>query len=493
MADLDHDKRQDDITVKVLMVGPTSYLGVRLVQRLLDSEGVRLRLLVSDVRRVGLIVRQNAEIVEGDAYDGDVLQRALNSIDVAYFPLRFFETGKKFSELSRSFAENFRNACIKAGVKLIVYLGVADRKDPEDMLPGSAADIGELLSSCPEKINTIWLRAGFVIGSGSVLFEALRNLIEKCPVLLIPKWMEMKITPIGVADILEYLIQAKELVVRGSVVVDVGMPRMSFREMLAVSAEVMGMRRPLILVPCKAPRMSAVLLGLVTPFSFPVSLFFIWLIDSGGNRCDYTGNDSAHKYFPQIAPLSFKAVMERALKAFEKEQVISRWTDSLADISYADDDCDLSRSVYRDIKKKSFGDIPPQRVFRVVKSIGGRQGWFTFDLLWRIRGVLDKLTGGFGTAVGRRVDSDVRIGDWVDVWKVVDIKEDQRLLLEAQMKVFGKAWLEFRIEGNTLIQTAYHYPRGLMGRLYWYSMLPFHVFIFRDMITAIVRRAKEEE
>ena len=485
--------RQDESNVNVLLVGPTSYIGMRLTDRLLDGEGVCLRLLVRDARRVGDTVRQHSEIVEGDVSDNAVLRQALNNIDVAYFPLRFFETGTKFSELSQPFAEKFRDACISAGVKRIVYLGVAGRKDTDGMLPGSASDIGELLSSCPEKISSVWLRAGFVIGSGSALFEALRNLIQKCPVLLIPKWMEMKIIPIGVADILEYLIQAKDLEVQGNAVVDVGMPPMSFREMLSVSAEVIGLRRPFIPVPFKAPRLSAILLGIVTPFSFPVALFFIRLIDSGGNRYDAQGNDSAQKYFPQIAPRSFKAVIERALKAVEREQVISRWTDSLADISYAYDEYDLSSSVYRDIKKKSFGDIPPQRIFRAVKSIGGTRGWFTFDLLWRIRGLLDKLTGGFGTSVGRRSDSDVRIGDWIDVWKVVDVKENRRLLLEAQMKVFGKAWLEFRIEGNTLIQTAYHYPRGLMGRLYWYSMLPFHVFIFKDMINAIVIRAEDED
>ncbi len=479
--------------MNVLLIGPTSYLGMRLTQRLLEREDVSLRLLVRDIRRMGDGVRQHAEIVEGDVFDEDVLHQALNNIDVAYFPLRFFEAGRKFSGLSRSFAEKFRDACITAGVKRIVYLGVAGRKDAGGMMPGSTADIGEILSSCPDKISTVWLRTGFVLGSGSALFEALRNLIEKCPVLLIAKWMEMKIIPIGVADLLKYLIQAKDLEVQGGVVVDVGMQSMSFREMLAAGAEVIGLRRPFIPVPFNAPRMSAILLGIVTPFSFPVALFFIRLIDAGGNLQQERWNESAQKYFPQIAPLSFAAAMERALKAVEREEVISRWTDSLAGVSYAYDEYDLSRSVYRDIKKKSFGDISPQRIFRAVKSIGGSQGWFTFDVLWRIRGGLDKFTGGFGTAVGRRVDSDVRIGDWIDVWKVVDIKEDRRLLLEAQMRVFGKAWLEFVIEGNTLIQTAYHYPRGLMGRLYWYAMLPFHVFIFKDMINAIVRRAAEQD
>jgi hypothetical protein len=172
--------------------------------------------------------------------------------------------------------------------------------------------------------------------------------------------------------------------------------------------------------------------------------------------------------------------------------VYSRWTDSLAGISYEGNNQDLARSVFHDIKIREFGKISPVKIFHEVKSIGGRQGWFSFDILWQIRGLMDKFAGGFGTSVGRRVETDLRVGDLLDVWKVVDIQENRRLLLEAQMKVFGKAWLEFRIEGNTLTQTAYHYPKGLMGRLYWYSMLPFHAFIFKDMIESIVRRADKE-
>lgn len=493
MTDLVQYDKWGDSGMRVLVVGPTSYFGRRLTQRLFNSEGIRLRLLVRDIRRVEDTVRQNAEIVDGDVSDRDVLRRALRDIDVAYFPIRFFETDKEFSRLSQSFAEEFRDACIEAGVKRIVYLGVAGREDTGDIWMSTAARIGELLSSCPENMSTIWLRTGFVIGSGSALFEMLRNLIQKCPVLPIPQWTEMKINAIGVDDILEYLVQAKDLEVQDSVIVTVSMPAMSFREMLTVSAKVMRLRRLLIALPCKAYRMSSLLLGLLTPFSFSVASLLIRMIDSGVNLHSDTGNDSAQKYFPQISPLPFEEAVERAIESVEKEQVISRWIDSLAGISYADDEYDIRSSVYRDIKRKSFGDIPPHRIFQAVKSIGGRRGWFTFDFLWQMRGLLDKFAGGFGTSVGKRVESDVRIGDMIDVWKVVDVQENRRLLLEAQMKVFGKAWLEFTIEGNTLTQTAYHYPRGLMGRLYWYSMLPFHLFIFRDMIAAIVRRAHEDD
>jgi len=170
--------------------------------------------------------------------------------------------------------------------------------------------------------------------------------------------------------------------------------------------------------------------------------------------------------------------------------VVSRWTDSLGRIPPSVTEEEISRSVFRDVREERFAGVAPEKIFRAVKSIGGKQGWFTFDLLWRIRGAADKIIGGYGASVGRRTETDLRVGDVLDVWKVIDLRENRRLLLEAQMKVEGKAWLEFRIEGDTLVQTAYHYPKGLLGRIYWYSMLPFHAFIFRDMVRGIVRKAR---
>jgi len=200
-------------------------------------------------------------------------------------------------------------------------------------------------------------------------------------------------------------------------------------------------------------------------------------------------SETAKSLFPEVSPAPFHVAVARAIEAIEDEEVISRWTDSIGTVSRSNPDEEISRSMFRDTRQESFGEIPPQKIFRAVKSIGGDHGWFRFDLLWRIRGVMDKLAGGFGDSVGRRTESNLRVGDILDVWRVIDLRENRRLLLEAHMKVAGKAWLEFRIEGDTLVQTAYHYPKGLLGRLYWYSMLPFHAFIFPDMIRSIIRQA----
>jgi len=289
-------------------------------------------------------------------------------------------------------------------------------------------------------------------------------------------------------DLVEYLVQARTLSVPGNETIPIGSGRMRFQEMVRRTAEVMGLRRMIVPVPISVPRISAFLLTLTTPLSRGLASYCLHILQSP-DRAESAG-DSAKRMFPGITPFTFEEALKTSVEELEHEHVISRWSDSLAGISFKSSEEDLARAMFRDRKEMGIGDIPPRKIFRAVKSIGGKRGWFTFDLLWRIRGLLDKFAGGYGTSMGKRVESDLRIGD---IWKVVDLREDERLLLEAQMKVFGKAWLEFRIDGDVLVQTAYHYPKGLLGRLYWYSMLPFHIFIFKDMIRTILSLAREME
>ncbi len=477
--------------MNVLLIGPTGYIGRRLKERLLEEKDVNLRLLIKDIRRVSEATRQNVEIVEGDLFHEEDLKKAVTGIDIAYYPIRFFWADGEFDELQKIFAENFRDACIRAGVKKIIYLGVLGARDTGDTLFRNMIETGEVLSALPDKIRTIRLRTGFVVGSGSSLFEVLRNLVQKVPVIFTPRWMEAKLVPLGIADTLEYLTQARNLEGTGNLIIDLGAEVISFSDMLKETLKVVGLKRIFIPLPFAAHRLFSFLLMLVTPFSYKLSFLFIQALISRSVFPADLKKDMAQHYFPDISPLTFQEASKRALNAIERDRVISRWTDSLAGISYADTEDEISRAVYRDIRKMDFGTVPPEKIFRAVTSIGGKQGWFTFDILWKMRGLMDKLSGGFGASMGKRVESELRIGDMLDVWKVVDLRENDRLLLEAQMKVAGKAWLEFTIDGTTLIQTAYHLPKGLLGRLYWYSMLPFHFFIFRDMIESIVKRAKE--
>jgi len=475
--------------MNVLIAGAKGYVGRRLAERLFEEKDVRLRLLVADARTVSALEGNMAEILEGDLLDRQSLARAVRGCDVVYFPIRYFITDRMISEQALYITRQFRDVCIGEGVKRIVYVGSFEAQRGMEVLTSDANAIGEVLCGQPERIQTIWFRAGALIGSGSMMFEILRNLVQKFPLLPMPLWSDASIDFLAVADLVEYLVQARTLTVTGNATIPIGSGRMRFREMVRRTAEAMGLRRMIVRVPLTIPRFSAFLLTLATPLSWGLASYCLLLLQStdGGEAADGTSK----RFFPGISPLMFEEAIKRSLEDLENEHIISRWSDSLAGISFKSSEEDLARAMFRDRKELNIGDIPPRKIFRAVQSIGGKRGWFTFDLLWRIRGLADKLIGGYGTSMGRRVESDLRIGDMLDVWKVVDLKDDERLLLEAQMKVFGKAWLEFRINRDLLVQTAYHYPKGLLGRLYWYSMLPFHIFIFKDMIRTILARARE--
>ncbi len=474
----------------VLLAAPTSYLGRRLMLKLLTRPEVRLRVLVADRRNLGGFSGASPEIVEGDIFDDGVLRRAAEGIDAAYFPVRFLGTDPEFDRQLKVFAEKFRDACVAEGVGRILFLGVLTRKDARNETIQTMIDAGGILSARPDRIRMVWLRAGFILGSGSFLFEVLHNLAQKLPVLPTPRWMETRISVIGARDLQEYLVQAIAIPLSGDIEVEIGLPPRSLREMLAATARVMGLSRVFLPLPVNAMRLSPAVLMLLTPFSTPLSAMFIRMVVAAGKTHGNIPQENARRHFPGIVPSTFEEAISRAVEAIGQEEVVSRWTDSIDPVAASGEEEGMSGSMFRDVRRESFGDVPPEKIFRAVKSIGGKEGWFHFNMLWRIRGAMDKLVGGYGVSVGRRVEEELRVGDILDVWRVIDLREGKRLLLKAQMKVAGEAWLEFRIEENTLVQTAYHYPKGLTGRLYWYSMVPFHAFIFRDMVRSIVRRAE---
>lgn len=475
--------------MNVLVAGAKGYVGRRLAARLLEEADVRLRLLVADARTIKGLGGERAEIFEGDIRDRHSLARAVHGCDVVYFPIRYIITGGTLAGEAPDIARQFRDVCIEEKVGRIVYAGSIEAQETGSVPAPDADAIGEILSGRPDRIRTIRLRTGAILGSGSATFEILRNLVQKFPLLLLPRWSEASIDFLAVSDLVEYLVRSRTLSVPGNAMIPIGSGRMRFREMVSRTADVMGLRRAIVPVPFTVPRFSSFLLMLATPLSWGLASYCLRLLRSPDG--EESEEDLGKKLFPGISPLPFEEAIKRSLEDLENEHVISRWSDSLAGISFQSSEEDLARAVFRDRKEMKIGDLPPRKIFRAVESIGGKRGWFTFDLLWQIRGLLDKLAGGYGKSMGRRLESDLRVGDMLDVWKVVDIREDERLLLEAQMKVFGKAWLEFRMDRDVLVQTAYHYPKGLLGRLYWYSMLPFHIFIFKDMIRTILSRARE--
>lgn len=473
--------------MKVLLTGATGYIGRRLKVKLLENDSLQLRLFVRNERKIRDKYRDRLEIFEGSTFDRRSLQKALDGVDVAYYLIHSMGTKGDFRELDRKSAENFLNACIDANVKRIIYLGGLGKKDTASKHLLSRIETGEILSSRPDVIQTIWFRAGIIIGSGSASFEIIRNLVQKLPLMTTPKWVRTKTQPISIGDVLEYLWQAKDLNIKKNLIVDIGSDQLSFKEMLLKASQVMGLKRLLIPVPLLTPRLSSYWLILITPVPFRITKALV----KGLKSETVVQNDNAQKYFPHISPLAYEDAIKIALQEIENKQIVSRWCDSSAqEVCDLQDHDQIASAVFIEKKTIDFGKIPSEKIFASVQSIGGAKGWFRHNWLWRLRGFLDKLIGGPGLHRGRRDPDSLRIGDSLDFWKVKDLKPGERLLLASQMKLPGKGWLEFSLEKNILIQTVYFLPKGLWGRLYWYLMKPFHLLIFANLSKGIIKKAE---
>ncbi|MDD3500003.1 MAG: SDR family oxidoreductase [Sulfurovum sp.] len=472
--------------MKVLLTGANGYIGRRLKQRLLEQD-ISLRLMVRNPKSLDEKVQQRAEVFQGDTFDTASLDRALEGVDVAYYLIHSLQA-PNYRELDRQSAQNFLDAAIKCGVKRIIYLGGLGVKEQASEHLLSRIETGEILSGKPESIQTIWIRAGVIIGSGSASFEIIRHLTEKLPVMVTPKWVNTLAQPIGVDDVISYLDSAKDLGYDQNLMVDIGSEKMTYREMMLSCAKALGLRRIILPLPILTIRLSSYWLNIFTPVPYNVAKSLIEGISSEV----VIQNDNAKTYFPHIRPASFQDAVQKAIEEMENNQVFSRWSDAGGGVDLWEEQHtdDPSTAILTDRQRMPLNDLSKEALFRTFCSIGGTEGWFGYDWLWKIRGAMDKLIGGAGLNRGRRDPYTLRIGESVDFWRVEDLIPNERLLLHAQMKVPGKAWLEFKLQGGEFIQTAYFYPRGLWGRLYWYLLTPVHYLVFRNMIRAIYQKAK---
>lgn len=473
--------------MKVLLTGATGYIGRRLKKRLLKDPELTLRLLVIDKDEISDPTREYAEIIEGSTFDEDALKKAVDGIDTAYYLIHSMGAKGDFPALDRKSATNFINACIEAGVRRVIYLGGLGIKETASEHLMSRIETGEILSAHPDKIQTLWFRAGIIIGSGSASFEIIRNLVHKLPVLMTPKWVRNITEPIGINDVIDYLYRAVYLEVKGNQVIDIGSEKMSFREMMLRAAKVMGLKRSMIPVPMFTPRLSSYWLILLTPVPYGIAAPLV----EGLKSETVKQNDNAARLFPDIVPAHYEETVQNALNEIEHNQVVSCWSDSTA--------CDFSPTAPSDIDQAvesysvsvSYPGLTDSQVFHTVRSIGGENGWFRYHFLWEIRGLYDKLTGGYGLNRGRRDPEDLRVGDSVDFWRVIDLVPDRRLLLFAQMRLPGDGWLEFTTQNGRLTVTAHFMAKGLWGRIYWFAFLPFHQMIFNDMATQIIKKSRQ--
>jgi len=472
--------------MKVLLTGSTGYIGRRLKHKLLQDKNIELKLFVRNKNTLSKEVLRDIEVVEGDTFDKDKLRLALKDVDTAFYMIHSLNK-ENYKDLDKISAQNFIDVAQECGVKRVIYLGglgVKNDLTSEHLL--SRIETGEVLSSS-SSVQTIWIRAGVIIGSGSTSFEIIRNLTEKLPIMTTPKWVYTKAQPIAVANVLDYLYDSITLETKENLIVDIGSEELSYRDMMIKTGKILGLKRLLIPVPFLTISLSSYWLNLFTPVPFIVAKALI-----EGLKSEVTiQNDNAKKYFPNIKPITFEQSVNTAITEIKNNQVLSRWSDNWGVNWDKDHDKEISDAIFVDRKTVDITDLEAKDVFDTFTCIGGKNGWFAFDFLWEIRGLIDKIIGGVGLQRGRRAQNDLRVGDSLDFWKVVDIEENERVLLLAQMKVPGTAWLEFKIEKNTLIQSAYFYPKGVWGRLYWYSMIPLHYFVFNNMIKGIVQKTKE--
>ncbi|MBN1478956.1 SDR family oxidoreductase [candidate division KSB1 bacterium] len=473
----------------ILVTGASGYVGGRLI-RILEKEGYPIRCLARQPAFVKPRVAAGTEIVQGDVLDKASLYKALEGVQTAFYLIHSMASTSGFQENDRRAAENFAQVAEECRVQRIIYLGgLGD--DREHLSPHlhSRQEVGRILRQ--SDILTIELRASIVIGSGSLSFEMIRNLTEKLPLMVMPQWVRVLAQPIGIDDLLAYLVEAITIDIDASRVFEIGgADQLSYYDLMLEYTRVRELKRIMIPVPVLTPGLSSLWLGLVTPLYARIGRK---LIDSIRHPT-VVQDHSADHYF-SVRAKSARDAIKAALVNEDKEFAETRWSDALSASSAQSAHFGGIRIKSRLVdSRQETVHASAEQAFRPILQIGGKNGWYAWNILWRIRGLLDLLIGGVGMRRGRPEKRDIRVGDTLDFWRVEALESPKYLKLFAEMKLPGKAWLEFEVtpqNGDSIIrQTATFYPLGLAGLLYWYGIYPLHALVFRSMIRKIARRAE---
>ncbi len=474
---------------RVLLTGASGYIGGRLLKAL-ENRGCCVRCLARRPAALTARAGPSTEVVAGDVLDRPSLDAALRGVEVAYYLVHSMGSDGSFEQVDRQGARNFGEAAKAAGVRRIIYLGGLGNTD--EALSAhlrSRHEVGDLLRE--SGVPVLEFRASIIIGKGSLSYEMIRSLVERLPIMITPKWVHVPAQPIGIDDVLEYLVAALQIPVSQYQVYEIGgADVVSYADIMRAYARQRGIRVRMIAVPILTPYVSSLWLGLVTPLYARIGRKLIESIV----HSTVVRDAAALETFP-VHPIGIEEAIHNAIKSQEHELAATRWSDALS-----------SSGALPTWGGVQFGSrlvdsrtvrvaTTPNAAFAPVLRIGGKTGWYAWNWLWRLRGYLDLLAGGIGMRRGRRSATSLSVGDTVDFWRV-EALEANRLRLVAEMKLPGRAWLEFEVAGDgssaTIRQTATFDPVGLLGRAYWYALFPVHHLVFGGMLRGIARAALRE-
>jgi uncharacterized protein YbjT (DUF2867 family) len=481
--------------MRVLVTGATGYIGGRLVPALLAA-GHAVRCFVREPARLDGRF-EGVDVAAGDLFDDDALRAALQGCEVAYYLVHSMSDDRRdFARRDREAARRFGTAAAAAGIGRIIYLGGLGVDDGDG---AGEAKLSPHLRSRHEVGNELRaggvpvteFRAAIIVGAGSISFEMLRYLTERLPVMIAPKWVRTRCQPIGIRDVLEYLVAALARPESTGRIVEIGgADVLEYRDLMLHYATIRGLQRRIIIVPFFSPGLSSRWIHFVTPIPAAIARP---LVEGLFNEV-IVRDDAARTLFPAIVPIGYDDAVRRALNRYQTTGPETAWFDAFDVKTLPGEFAGVEQGMLIDRRERE-STVSPQHVFRVFSSLGGTKGWLYADWLWELRGLLDRLAGGIGTRRGRRSATTLRAGDAVDFWRVEAYRPNELLRLRAEMKLPGYAWLQFealpRDNGGTCLrQTAFFDPRGAFGFAYWFSVLPFHEFIFGNMATRIVREAE---